>query len=61
MGLVASLGLFAFGVGLMALTVWLEKRPRNHLRPTLLPTRPFLFLGTIITILAAVHLLTFLH
>ena len=60
MNLVETLGLFAFGIVMMAVAAWLQKRPRKPFQPRW-PTMPFLFLGTIIMVLAGVHLLTFLH
>jgi len=44
----------------MAVAVLLQRRPRKPFQPRL-PTMPFLFLGTVIMVLAGVHLLTFLH
>jgi hypothetical protein len=45
------------GVALAAAMIWLERRPREGLKPRLVPTTPILFLGLLIVILAAVHLL----
>jgi hypothetical protein len=37
---------------------WLERRRSKDLRPRLIPTTPFMFLGLLIVVLAAAHLLT---
>ena len=60
MNLVETLGLFASGIATMAVAVLLQRRPHKPFQPRL-PTMPFLFLGTVIMVLAGVHLLTFLH
>ena len=61
MNLVETLGVFAVGVAMMAIAVWLQKRPRKPFQPRLVPPGPLLFVGTVIMVLAGVHLLTFLH
>lgn len=61
MNLTATLALLAFGIVLVAAMMWRERRPRKGLSPPLLPTLPFLFLGIIIALAAAIHLLSFLH
>ena len=61
MDLSATLALLAVGIALVAAMAWRERRPRKSLSPPLLPSRPFLFLGAIVTVVAAVHLLTFLR
>jgi hypothetical protein len=45
------------GLVLAGLMAWLEHRPRQSLEPRLVPTTPFLFAGTLLAILAFVHLL----
>jgi len=53
-------GALALGIGLMGLASWLERRPRDLLRPRLVPTTPLMFAGALGAILAVVHLLTLL-
>ncbi|MGE0212547.1 MAG: hypothetical protein AB7S41_12695 [Parvibaculaceae bacterium] len=48
----------ALGIGLVGLASWLEHRPRDLMRPRLVPTTPLMFLGALVAILAAVHLMT---
>ena len=48
------------GLALSVAMVWLERRPRRGLEPRLIPTTPFLFVGILLFILAAVHTLTLL-
>ena len=45
-----------FGVGLVAVMAWLEKRPRKSLDPRLVPTTPLMFLGAFICLVAVVHI-----
>ena len=61
MNLPDTLAVFAFGVGLMAVAVWRERRPRKKLDPPLIPIRPVLFIGTLIVVLSGIHLMTFLR
>ena len=42
------------GVALVAVMVWLEKRPRKSLNPGL-PTTPLMFLGAFICLVAVIH------
>jgi ABC-type Fe3+-siderophore transport system permease subunit len=48
--------LFA-GLALAAAMIWLERKPRARPEPRLIPTTPIMFLGLLIVILAAAHLL----
>jgi hypothetical protein len=52
-----TLAVLTAGLALAAMMVWLERRPRRSLEPRLVPTTPFLFAGTLLAILAFVHLL----
>lgn len=61
MNLPETLALFACGVALMAFAVWREQRPRKHFNTPLIPSRPILFVGTLIAVLFGVHLLTLLR
>ena len=49
---------FIFGLGLVILMYRLEKRPRQNLKPRLIPTTLFLLIGLLIMLGAGVHLLT---
>lgn len=53
-------GALVLGIGLVGLASWLERRPRDILRPRLVPTTPLMFAGALVAILAVVHLLTLL-
>jgi hypothetical protein len=52
-----TLVVMAAGLALAGLMAWLEHRPRQSLEPRLIHTTPFLFAGTLLAILAFVHLL----
>ncbi|MGQ0486425.1 MAG: hypothetical protein ACT4SY_13870 [Hyphomicrobiales bacterium] len=52
-----TLTVLTAGLALACLMAWLERRPRQSLNPRLVPTTPFLFAGTLLAILAFVHLL----
>lgn len=52
-----TLAVMAAGLALAGFMAWLEHRPRQTLEPRLIPTTPFLFAGTLLAILAFVHLL----
>lgn len=53
----ATLAMFLAGGTIVATMVLLERKPRQSLNPRLLPTTPFLLIGGLIAIIAAVHLL----
>ena len=55
-GMLLTYGGLAFGVGLVAIMAWLEKRPRKTLSPRLLPTTPLMFLGAFICLIAVIHI-----
>jgi hypothetical protein len=55
-----TLAALTAGLALAGLMAWLERRPRQSLNPRLIPTTPFLFAGTLLAILAFVHLLNLL-
>ena len=55
-GMLLTYGGLAFGVGLVAIMAWLEKRPRNSLDPKLVPTTPLMFVGAFICLIAVVHI-----
>ena len=46
----------AIGLALVAVMVWLEKRPRKTLDPRLVPTTPLMFVGAFICLVAVVHI-----
>jgi hypothetical protein len=49
-------GGLALGLALVAIMVWIERRPRKSLDPRLLPTTPLMFLGAFICLVAVVHI-----
>ena len=49
-------GGLVLGAALVAVMVWLEKRPRKSLSPRLLPTTPLMFLGAFICLIAVIHI-----
>ena len=49
-------GGLALGLALVAITVWIERRPRKSLDPGLVPTTPLMFLGAFICLVAVVHI-----
>jgi hypothetical protein len=46
------------GLALAAVMAWLERRPKTDLNPRMIPTTPLMFLGLLMVVLAAAHLLT---
>jgi hypothetical protein len=48
--------ILAFGLGLVALMSWRERRPRQGFDVPLIPTTPVMFIGGLIALLALVHL-----
>lgn len=46
----------AIGVAVVAIMVWVERRPRKSLDPHLVPTTLFMFLGAFVSLIAVVHL-----
>jgi len=61
MSLYETVIILLVGLGLAGVSLWREKRPRTSLDPRLIPTTPFIFIGTLIALAAAVHLLRFLR
>ena len=55
-GMLLTYGGLAFGMGLVAIMAWLEKRPRKTLDPRLVPTTPLMFLGAFICLIAVIHI-----
>lgn len=49
---------FLFGVGLVVVSNIVDRRRRANFTPGGLPALPVMFAGTIIALLAAVHLIT---
>ena len=52
-----TIGALVSGFGLVAAMAILERRPRQGLKPRLIPTTPVMFLGAMIGLFALVHLL----
>jgi hypothetical protein len=46
----------AFGLALVGLMSWRERRPRRGFDAPLIPTTPVMFIGGLIALLALVHL-----
>ena len=55
-GMLLTYGGLAFGMGLVAIMAWLERRPRKSLDPRLVPTTPLMFLGAFICLIAVIHI-----
>ena len=55
-GMLLTYGGLAFGMGLVAIMAWLERRPRKSLNPRMVPTTPLMFLGAFICLVAVVHI-----
>jgi hypothetical protein len=49
-------GGLVLGIALVAIMVWVEKRPRKSLDPRLVPTTPLMFIGAFICLVAVVHI-----
>jgi multisubunit Na+/H+ antiporter MnhB subunit len=49
-------GGLVLGVALVAIMIWLEKRPRKSIGPRMVPTTPLMFLGVFICLIAVVHI-----
>jgi hypothetical protein len=51
-----TFGGLALGVAIVAVMVWIERRPRKSLDPRLVPTTPLMFVGAFICLVALVHI-----
>ena len=51
-----TFGGLTLGLALVAIMVWIERRPRNSLDPPLVPTTPLMFVGAFICLIAMVHI-----
>jgi len=60
MSLPYTILLFAVGLAISGVALWLERRPKKALDVRLIPTTPVLIVGALITIVAALHLVTLL-
>ena len=49
-------GGLVLGMALVAIMVWIEKRPRKSLDPRMVPTTPLMFIGAFICLVAVVHI-----
>ncbi len=56
MELTITFAALALGAGLTAAMVWLQRRPKQTLDASLVPTTPLLIFGAFIVLLAVVHL-----
>jgi amino acid transporter len=57
MELTITFAALALGAGLTATMVWLQRRPKQTLDASLVPTTPLLIIGAFIVLLAVVHLI----
>ena len=55
-GMLLTYGGLAFGLGLVAIMAWLERRPRKSLDPRMVPTTPLMLLGALICLIAVIHI-----
>ena len=55
-GMLLTYGGLAFGMGLVAIMAWLERRPRKSLDPRMVPTTPLMLLGALICLIAVIHI-----
>ena len=51
-----TFGGLVLGLVLVAVMVWIERRPRKSLDPRLVPTTPLMFVGAFISLVALVHI-----
>ncbi|MFN0191531.1 MAG: hypothetical protein ACKVP5_06080 [Aestuariivirga sp.] len=52
-----TLAFLILGLALAGLMAWIERRPRTNFKPRLVPTTPIMFLGVLVALIAAVHIL----
>jgi hypothetical protein len=60
MSLEITIALLAAGLVISGAMIWLERRPRKDLNVPMIPTTPFLMVGVVMALMAAVHLLSLL-
>jgi uncharacterized iron-regulated membrane protein len=60
MSLEITIALLAAGLAISGAMIWLERRPRKNLGVRTMPTTPFLMVGVVMALVAAVHLLSLL-
>jgi hypothetical protein len=51
-----TLAALVLGLIVVAATILIERRPRDLMKPRIIPTTPVMFLGMLVAILALVHL-----
>ena len=56
MSLEITIALLAAGLAISGVMIWLERRPRSRLDVRMIPTTPFLMVGVVMALMAAVHL-----
>lgn len=56
----ATFGIFAAAVGTITVLAVKERKPRQHLSPSLLPSTPVMLFAGIIAMLSLVHLINLL-
>jgi hypothetical protein len=55
-----TLAFLALGCTMVGTMAWLERRPRQGLKTSLLPTTPIMFAGFFVALVAAVHIVNLL-
>jgi uncharacterized iron-regulated membrane protein len=60
MSLEITIALLVAGLVISGAMIWLERRPRKGLDVRMIPTTPFLMVGVVMALMAAVHLLSLL-
>jgi uncharacterized iron-regulated membrane protein len=60
MSLEITIALLTAGLAISGAMIWLERRPRKSLDVRTIPTTPFLMVGVVMALVAAVHLLSLL-
>jgi uncharacterized iron-regulated membrane protein len=60
MSLEITVASLAAGLVISGAMIWLERRPRGGLDVRMIPTTPFLLVGVVMALMAAIHLLSLL-
>ena len=60
MSLEITIALLMAGLAISGAMIWLERRPRKSFDVRTMPTTPFLMVGVVMALVAAVHLLSLL-
>jgi hypothetical protein len=57
---IITLAVFLTSAGVIGLVAWKDRRPRDSLSPSLIPTLPVMMFSGIVALLAMVHLVNLL-